>query len=94
MRDVLTDPNKSEDEKFAVWRDAMSPQLSDQEVRDLMTTALQRMQDFSKPKVRAKKEKAVGEEAAGVGIVTKQNSTADVGPGTLRKNLKAFNLTK
>jgi len=36
----------------------------------------------------------VGEEAAGVGIVTKQNSTADVGPGTLRKNLKAFNLTK
>ena len=65
MRDVLTDPNKSEDEKFAVWRDAMSPQLSDQEVRDLMTNALQRMQDFSKPKVRAKKEKAVGEEAAG-----------------------------
>ena len=43
----------------------MSPQLSDQEVRDLMTNALQRMQDFSKPKVRAKKEKAVGEEAAG-----------------------------
>ena len=94
MRDVLMDPAKSEDEKFAVWRDAMSPQLSDQEVRDLMTNALQRMQDFSKPKVRAKKEKAVGEEAAGVGIVTKQHSTADVGPGTLRKNLKAFNLTK
>ena len=64
MRDVLPDPNKSEDEKFAVWRDAMSPQLSDQEVRDLMTTALQRMQDFSKPKVRAKKEKAVAEGVA------------------------------
>jgi len=41
-----------------------------------------------------KTDKSVGEEAAGVGIVTKQNSTADVGPGTLRKNLKAFNLTK
>ena len=32
------------------------------------------------------------EDAAGVGIVNKQNSTKDVGPGTLRKNLKAFNL--
>ena len=163
MRQALVDPNMSDQEKFDIWRDAMSPQLSDQEVRDLMATALQRMQDFSKPKVRAKKEKAaaegimnflakpaataiskaptvakssdippdimmlvqkiknnvqlrpdelsklktfkatrdvyktdksVGEEAAGVGIVTKQNSTADVGPGTLRKNLKAFNLTK
>ena len=163
MRQALVDPNMNDQEKFDIWRDAMSPQLSDQEVRDLMATALQRMQDFSKPKVRAKKEKAaaegimnflakpaatavskapsvakssdippdimmlvqkiknnvqlrpdelsklktfkatrdmyktdksVGEEAAGVGIVTKQNSTADVGPGTLRKNLKAFNLTK
>jgi hypothetical protein len=161
MRQALVDPNMNDQEKFDVWRDAMSPQLSDQEVRDLMATALQRMQDFSKPKVRAKKEKAAaegimsflkseppkkkwdsakdsrvvsnrkddeawikllldkhrrgieltdrewnsiqqwklkrdmkGEDAAGVGIVTKQNSTADVGPGTLRKNLKAFNLTK
>jgi hypothetical protein len=94
MRQALVDPNMNDQEKFDIWRDAMSPQLSDQEVRDLMATALQRMQDFSKPKVRAKKEKEVGEEAAGVGIVTKQNSTADVGPGTLRKNLKAFNLTK
>lgn len=32
------------------------------------------------------------EDAAGVGIVTKQNSTQDVGPGTIKKNLKAFNL--
>jgi len=37
------------------------------------------------------KFKAV-EEAAGVGIVTKQNTTADVGPGTLGKMLKAFKL--
>ena len=34
----------------------------------------------------------IKEDAAGVGIVNKQNSTKDVGPGTLRKNLKAFNL--
>lgn len=32
------------------------------------------------------------EECAGVGIVDKQNSTVDVGPGTLQKNLDAFNL--
>jgi hypothetical protein len=34
----------------------------------------------------------IKEDAAGVGIITKQNSTKDVGPGTIRKNLKAFNL--
>jgi pyrimidine deaminase RibD-like protein len=38
------------------------------------------------------KDQKTDEEAAGVGIVTKQNSTADVGPGTIRKNLKAFKL--
>lgn len=32
------------------------------------------------------------EDAAGVGIITKQNTTKDVGPGTIRKNLKAFKL--
>lgn len=106
MRKALMDPegfkadnpdyaNMPNDQmQFAVWRDAMSPQLSDQEVRDLMSTALQRMQDFSKPKPRAgkKKDMATAEEAAGVGIVTKQNSTVDVGPGTLNKMLKAFKL--
>ena len=32
------------------------------------------------------------EDAAGVGIITKQNTTGDVNKGTIRKNLKAFNL--
>ena len=64
MRDILMDPNKSEDEKFAVWRDAMNSELSDDEVLDLMHKAHARMQDFSKPKVRAKKEKAVAEGVA------------------------------
>lgn len=133
MRKALIDPEgfKSENPnyanmpndqmQFAVWRDAMSPELSDQEVRNLMATALQRMQDFSKPKARAKKEKVTEkqdgkytpvkirecpyckrseekclcskkEDAAGVGIITKQNTTADVNKGTPRKNLKAFKL--
>lgn len=43
--------------------------------------------------VKTIRKNSMGEDAAGVGIITKQNSTADVGPGTLRKNLKAFNLT-
>jgi len=66
MRDVLMDPNKSEDEKFAVWRDAMNSELSDDEVLDLMHKARTRMQDFTKPKVRAKKEKATAEGLASV----------------------------
>jgi hypothetical protein len=34
------------------------------------------------------------EDAAGVGIITKQNSTVDVNKSTPRKNLKAFRLVK
>lgn len=37
-------------------------------------------------------KKPVPEEAAGVGTITKQNSTVDVNKGTPRKNLKAFKL--
>jgi hypothetical protein len=39
-------------------------------------------------------QQGVAEEAAGVGIITKQNSTVDVNKGTPRKNLKAFRLVK
>jgi hypothetical protein len=57
MRAVLMDPAKSEEEKFAVWRDAMNPELSDEEVMDLMHKAEQRMRAMVKPK----KVKAVAE---------------------------------
>jgi hypothetical protein len=56
MRSVLMDPKASEEEKFAAWRDAMSPELSDDEVRDLMAKAQARMSDPSfgkKPKATA-----------------------------------------
>jgi len=59
MRAVLMDPAKSEEEKFAVWRDAMNPELSDDEVRDLMNKAGGRMATLSAPK--PKKAKAVAE---------------------------------
>ena len=58
MRQALMDPNKSEEEQFQVWRDAMSPQIGDDEVRDLMTKAKERMTAMSapKPKKAAKAE--------------------------------------
>lgn len=43
MRQVLMDPSKSEQEQFAVWRDAMNPEINDDEVRDLMNKAKERM---------------------------------------------------
>lgn len=61
MRQVLLDPTKTDAEKFTVWRDAMSPELSDAEVRELMNKAEQRMKtEFaSKKKVKeAKRRKA------------------------------------
>lgn len=57
MRAVLMDPSKSEQEQFAVWRDAMSPELSDEEVMDLMQKAKTRMAQMAadKPVKKAKK---------------------------------------
>ena len=52
MRQVLLDPTKSEEEKFAVWRDAMNPEIDDAQVMDLMRKAEQRMKAMpSKKKV-------------------------------------------
>lgn len=39
-----------------------------------------------------KKEPVAAEDAAGVGIITKQNTTKDVNKGTLRKMMKGFKL--
>jgi len=63
MRAVLMDPTKSEEEKFATWRDAMSPEVSDDQVLDLMTKAQQRMSDpeFGKVAKKPKKEKVADE---------------------------------
>jgi hypothetical protein len=48
----------------------------------------------TRDEAKAKAEQGVAEEAAGVGIITKQNSTVDVNKGTPRKNLKAFRQVK
>lgn len=53
MRDILKDPAASDEERFQVWRAAMSPELSDQEVGELMNLAKQRMSEFDKRKPKA-----------------------------------------
>ena len=39
MREVLLDPDKSEEEQFKVWREAMSKKLNDNEVLNMMRLA-------------------------------------------------------
>ena len=67
MRAILQDPNASEEQKFQAWRDAMSPELSDDEVRDLMNKAGTRMADpnFGKAPKKPKKEKVADESLMG-----------------------------
>jgi hypothetical protein len=67
MRAVLMDPAATEEEKFAAWRDAMSPELSDNEVRNLMNKAQQRMSDpaFGKAPKKVKKDKVADEGLMG-----------------------------
>jgi hypothetical protein len=57
MREVLLDPDKTEQEQFAVWRQAMSPTLDDKEVLDMMNTAKQNLVQFHTPKPRRKASK-------------------------------------
>jgi len=52
MRQILLDPNKSEEEQFAVWRQSMSPSLSDEEVMDMMLVAKDNLKKFNEPKPR------------------------------------------
>jgi hypothetical protein len=63
MRAVLMDPSKSHDEQFAVWRDAMSPEIDDEEVMALMHKAQQRMTQMAAAK-KPKKKQGVAEGGA------------------------------
>ena len=67
MRDILRDPNATDEQRFQAWRNAMSPELSDDEVMDLMHKAQQRMSDpaFGKAPKKPKKEKVADESLMG-----------------------------
>ncbi len=46
MRNALNDPDMSDDDRFQTWRDAMSDEIDDDSVRDLMSKAKSRMDQF------------------------------------------------
>ena len=50
MRAVLLDPSKLDEDKFAVWRDAMSPKLADEEVHMIMKLAEHRLKNIVEKK--------------------------------------------
>lgn len=62
MRQVLMDPTKSDAEQFAVWRDAMNPEISDEEVRVLMNKAKERMMAMAPAPKATKKAPAKKKE--------------------------------
>jgi len=57
MREILKDPNTTEEEQFAYWRDAMPDALSDAEVLEFMNRAKSRLN--VPKKVKEPKQKAV-----------------------------------
>ncbi len=62
MREILLDPNASEEDKFKVWRRDMPEQLGDREVLDIMNKAESRLVHSNKPKVD--KVQAMSKKAA------------------------------
>lgn len=66
MRQVLTDPTKSEEEQFAVWRRDMPDNLSDEEVMDLMLKAKKRMSMVPAVKRGAASKQSVAEGEFGI----------------------------
>ena len=52
MREILLNPQASEEQKFAIWRRDMPDALSDKEVLSLMSTAQQRLNVAHAPKIR------------------------------------------
>jgi hypothetical protein len=77
--------NDPPERALAVWSNAF-------DVKKLGEAWIKHLIDITKKGMGIATDVPQKEDAAGVGIVDKQNSTADVGPGTLKKNLKAFDL--
>ena len=59
MREILLNPQASEEQKFAIWRRDMPDALSDEEVLSLMNTAQQRLNVAHAPKIRKSPVKAL-----------------------------------
>jgi hypothetical protein len=55
MREILLDPTKSEQEQFTLWRNAMSPSISDEEVLNMMRLAKDNLKNFASEKPKGRK---------------------------------------
>jgi hypothetical protein len=86
MRQVLLDPTKSEEEQFAVWRDAMSDNIPDEEVRDLMMKAKERMMTMKPEPKKAPAKKKAAEPAVAEGSLNEE-----AGNIVVRKLIADFN---
>jgi len=76
---------------FELVKQYMSPYLHASAEKERIKVEKERLKA---EKLAAKQHKVAAEDAAGVGTITKQNSTVDVNSSTPKKNLKAFNLIK
>ena len=84
LRSILKDPNTTPEQQYHAWAQGFDEQK-------LGKNWILHLMDITR--------KGMGiapatEDAAGVGTITKQNSTVDVNSSTPRKNLKAFSLVK
>jgi hypothetical protein len=59
MREILLDPNASEEDKFKVWRRDMPSELGDRDVLDVMNKAESRLLHSNAPKVKVPKVNAM-----------------------------------
>lgn len=75
MRSVLLDPSKLDEDKFAVWRNSMSPKLNDSEVHMIMKLAEHRLKNLSEAawQKKAGKSKTGGLNAKGVASYRREN---------------------
>lgn len=87
LNELSADTVKSYKHKAQAQVKELEPHAKSGEYKDIAQRMITRRENGIK-----RAEKRVGEEAAGVGKITKQNTTVDVNKNTPRKNLKAFRL--
>lgn len=80
---------------FEIVKHYLTPYLQQAAEKERLKAEKERLKaEKEAAKAAKKKEPEVAEEAAGVGIITKQNTTADVNASTPGKNLRAFKLAE
>ncbi len=78
MREILLDPNATEEDKFKVWRRDMPDQLGDRDVLDIMNKAESRLLQSNQPKqakVKQMSQKVAKLKEAIINFKTKQQSS-------------------